>query len=183
MSNLLKTVALCRPSSTQPSLSFFLRISPFLLLPSMILFVRISSSLLSVCPVIFFPILLDRSTWSAQPYKLPTIPYLSDLWRDIGLLLSSHHTTANSPHVYTPLCTICVWNFDATWYKCKEWDFNDGAMIYETVEAVLRNLRVEGSSLLFDILTWFVRRSWAKNPTILKKKRVNLFGILFGSVM
>lgn len=52
-----------------------------LLIPSFI-----PHSFLPTSAYVFFPlsyrlpsILFTRSTWSAQPYKLPTIPYLSDL--------------------------------------------------------------------------------------------------------
>lgn len=52
---------------------------------------------LSSAYVFFFPlfcsslpsILFTRSTWSAQPYKLPTIPYLSDLHSPM-ILASTH---------------------------------------------------------------------------------------------
>lgn len=92
----------------------------------------------------------SRSTWSAQSYKLPTIPYLSDLRTRsrLAAVFEAVIPAANSTCVQK---SAHAKNSYATWYKSRTWDLS--AMIYRDDRSWSRNCE------RVIILTWFLKTS------------------------
>lgn len=114
----------------------------------------------STCRLRLLSALLPLSPLDLLGARNPTNCRQSHICRIFTLIrywppLSSRHTIANSSRVYihTCLCAcLCVWNFDATWYKSKERDISAAARWFmEWQKLYRRNLRGEELSSPLDL--------------------------------